>query len=173
MSVTSLATLASAQPAATGPDNAAAVSESTSGNATQNAAASAVQPTAAVAQPNQDRYRDGMVIWETPADARVPFLLRFNINTQLRYLNTQDSDETFTDHMGIERDVHTRNDITVNRAMFIFGGYVFDQRLRYSFTVWTSAGARRLLLPATLDGSSTRRWRLPPVTQAYRAAVPW
>ena len=29
-----------------------------------------------------------MVIWETPADAKVPFLLKFNINTQFRYLNT-------------------------------------------------------------------------------------
>src|SRR4029450_1866327 len=52
-------------------------------------------------QTNNERYRDGMVIWETDADARVPFLLKFNINTQLRYLNTQDSDETFTDHLGV------------------------------------------------------------------------
>ena len=78
-----------------------------------------------------------MVIWETPADAPVRFLLKFNINTQIRYLNTQNSDETFTDHLGVTREVHERNDITVNRAMFILGGYVFDQRLRYSFTVCT------------------------------------
>jgi hypothetical protein len=39
---------------------------------------------AAAPQATKDRYRDGMVIWETPADARVPFLLKFNINTQLR-----------------------------------------------------------------------------------------
>ena len=63
-----------------------------------------------------------MVIWEAPADASVPFLLKFNINTQLRYLNTQDSDQTFTDHLGVAHDVHSRNDITVNRAMFILGG---------------------------------------------------
>ena len=71
--------------------------------------------------------RDGIVIWETPEDAKVPFLLKFNVNTQLRYLNTLDSDETFTDHLGVARDVHTRNDITVNRAMFILGGYIFDK----------------------------------------------
>ena len=47
-----------------------------------------------------------MVIWETDADARVPF----------------------TDHLGGTREVHRRNDITVNRAMFILGGYVFDRR---------------------------------------------
>jgi hypothetical protein len=105
---------------------------------------------AATPQTNNERYRDGMVIWETPADARVPFLLKFNINTQLRYLNTQNSDETFTDHLGLSHDVHTRNDITVNRAMFILGGYVFDQRLRYSFTVWTSAGAASIVVASNI-----------------------
>ena len=85
-----------------------------------------------------------------PEDAKVPFLLKFNINTQLRYLNTQDSDETFTDHLGGDRDVHTRNDITVNRAMFILGGYVFDPRARYSFTVWTSAGAASIVVASNI-----------------------
>jgi hypothetical protein len=91
-----------------------------------------------------------MIIWETPPDAQVPFLLKFNINTQLRYLNTLDSDETFTDHLGVTRDVHRRNDITVNRAMFILGGYVFDQRARYSFTVWTSAGAASIIVASNI-----------------------
>ena len=80
----------------------------------------------------------------------MPFLLKFNINTQLRYLNTLDSDETFTDHLGVVREVHTRNDITVNRAMFILGGYIFDKRLRYSFTVWTSAGAASIVVAGNI-----------------------
>jgi hypothetical protein len=100
--------------------------------------------------PARERYRDGMVIWEAPADAKVPFLLKFNINTQIRYLNTQSSDETFTDHLGNVREVHTRNDITVNRAMFILGGYVFDPRARYSFTVWTSAGAASIIVASNI-----------------------
>ncbi len=104
----------------------------------------------AAPQPPDDRYKDGMVIWETPADAKVPFLLKFNINTQLRFLNTQDSVETFIDHLGVDHDVHTRNDITVNRAMFILGGYVFDRRARYSFTVWTSAGAASIIVASNI-----------------------
>ena len=116
-----------------------------SGGSGQAASASATAP-----QPGNERYRDGMVIWETPADASVPFLLKFNINTQLRYLNTQNSEETFTDHLGVSREVHTRNDITVNRAMFILGGYVFDQRARYSFTVWTSAGAASIVVASNI-----------------------
>jgi len=150
--LTSFATTASAQPVTAHPDSAVAVSEPAPDSATQNATASASgQPTSdTAAQPNDDRYKDGIVIWETPADVKVPFLLRFNINTQLRYLNTQDSDETFTDHLGVAHDVHTRNDITVNRAMFILGGYVFDPRLRYSFTVWTSAGAASIIVASNI-----------------------
>ena len=99
---------------------------------------------------SKDRFRDGMIIWETSERAKVPFLLKFNINTQLRYLNTQGSDESFTDHLGGTREVHTRNDITVNRAMFILGGYVFNPRARYSFTVWTSAGAASIVVASNI-----------------------
>ena len=108
------------------------------------------QAAAPAPQTITDRYQDGIVIWQTPDDARVPFLLNFNINTQLRYLNTQSSDEEFTDHLGVVREVHTRNDITVNRAMFILGGYIFDRRLRYSFTVWTSAGAASIVVASNI-----------------------
>ena len=71
-----------------------------------------------------------MVIWETREHAKVPFLLKFNVNTQVRYLNTLDSKGTFTDHLGVVSEVNTRNDITVNRSMFILGGYIFDKRVR-------------------------------------------
>jgi len=118
-------------------------SPSSSTSAEQSASAATTQTIA-------DRYRDGIVIWQTPDDARVPFLLNFNINTQLRYLNTQSSDEEFTDHLAVVREVHTRNDITVNRAMFILGGYIFDKKLRYSFTVWTSAGAASIVVASNI-----------------------
>ena len=80
----------------------------------------------------------------------MPFLLKFNVNTQLRYLNTQNSDDGFTDHLGVDHEVHTRNDITVNRAMFILGGYIFNPRARYSFTVWTSAGAASIVVAGNI-----------------------
>ena len=119
-------------------------------------AAFAQTPSATPAPASNDRYRDGMIIWETPADAAVPFLLKFNINSQIRYLNTLDSEETFTDHLGVTREVHRRHDITVNRAMFILGGYVFDQRARYSFTVWTSAGAASIVVAANIGWQFNR-----------------
>jgi hypothetical protein len=153
-SVTSLTitTAASAQdPAASPPEGTVAVAERAPENTENGTAGSAAQQGSGTATPsNDERYQDGIVIWKTPAEAKVPFLLQFNINTQLRYLNTQDSPETFTDHLGVTREVHVRNDITVNRAMFILGGYIFDQRLRYSFTVWTSAGAASIVVASNI-----------------------
>ena len=99
---------------------------------------------------NDDHYQDGIVIWKNPEDARVPFLLRFNVNTQVRYLNTLNSKDTFTDHLGVVREVHRRNDITVNRSMFILGGYMFSKKLQYSLTVWTSAGAASIVVAGNI-----------------------
>jgi hypothetical protein len=129
----------------------AAPSEATPAGAAPSTPSDASIPADEVERrPILERYQDGIVIWETPREARVPFMLRFNLNTQVRYLNTTDSEETFTDHLGAVREVNTRNDITVNRTMFILGGYIFDPRLRYSSTVWTSAGAASIVVAGTI-----------------------
>jgi hypothetical protein len=142
-----------------GPQSASAADASLGGT---NAASASLQPTDAAnagaqAAPfpvkqvkEEDRYRDGIIIWETGDDAKIPFLLKFNNNTQFRYLNTVSSKDTFTDHLGVVREVNKRNDLTVNRSMFILGGYVFDKRLRYSLTVWTSAGAASIVVAGNI-----------------------
>jgi hypothetical protein len=118
---------------------------------TSDAANASAQPAPVVSQQGtDDHYRDGIVIWENPEDSKVPFLLKFNVNTQIRYLNTQNSKETFTDHLGNVREVHSRNDITVNRTMFILGGYMFSKKLQYSMTVWTSAGAASIVVAGNI-----------------------
>jgi hypothetical protein len=101
-------------------------------------------------QSNFPRYRDGIIIGETPENAEVPFLLRLQGTTQVRYLNTVDSQDTFTDHLGKTYDVSKRNDITVNRSMMVFGGYIFDKRAQYSFTIWTSAGAASIVVAGNI-----------------------
>jgi hypothetical protein len=112
------------------------------GSASTPAAPASVLPSLT----DDDHYKDGMVIYQTREHAKVPFLLKFNVNTQVRYLNTLDSKGTFTDHLGVVTAVNTRNDITVNRSMFILSGYVFDKRAVYSVTVWTSAGAASIVV---------------------------
>ena len=109
-----------------------------------------VQPAPVKQQEKEDRYEDGIVIYQNSDDAKVPFLLRFNNNTQIRYLNTLNSRDTFTDHLGVVREVHNRNDITVNRSMFIFAGYMFSKKLQYSLTVWTSAGAASIVVAGNI-----------------------
>jgi hypothetical protein len=115
-----------------------------------SAGSAPVQTASVEKQEKPDRYQDGIVIWENPEDAKVPFMLRLNNNTQIRYLNTTDSADTFTDHLGVVRDVHNRNDITVNRSMFILAGYMFDPKLQYSLTVWTSAGAASIVVAGNI-----------------------
>src|SRR5215467_1145544 len=132
-----------------------AISFATSANAQAPAQAASPDPAAQPAsssaqQTNSGRYKDGIVIWQTPDDAEVPFLLKLNNNTQIRYLNTLSSDLTFTDHLGNVLDVKRRNDITVNRSMFILGGYIFDKRVIYSLTVWTSAGAASIVVAGNI-----------------------
>lgn len=108
-------------------------------------------------QATDDRYQDGIIIWKTSDDAPVPFLMRFNNNTQVRFLNTQSSDGTFTDHLGVVREVNRRNDITVNRAMFILGGYIWDKRLKYSLTVWTSAGSNSIVVAGNIGWQFSKK----------------
>jgi len=108
---------------------------------------------------NSGRYNEGIVIWQTE-DNTVPFLLRMNDNTQVRYLNSLNARETFTDHLGNVFPFARRNDITVNRSMFIFGGYIFDKRVIYSLTVWTSAGAASIVVAGNIGWQFNKHFAL-------------
>lgn len=124
------------------------------------AATGATEPDDSITQKLAERYRDGIVIWETEPDAKVPFLLKFNLDTQIRYLNTTSADDTFTDHLGVVRDVNKRNDITVNRSMTTFSGYVFDPRLRYNARVWTAAGAASIVVAGNIGWQFNKAFTL-------------
>jgi len=128
--------------------------------ATNSDDASTQPPPAQDDQPKGGFYNDGMILWQTSDDAKVPFLLRFTNNTQVRYLNTLSSNDTFTDHLGVVREVHKRNDITVNRSMFVLNGYVFDKRLLYNLTVWTSAGAASIVVAGNIGWRFNKRLTL-------------
>src|SRR4051812_8136546 len=43
---------------------------------------------ASAGTPRPDRYQDGIVIWQTPDTEKFPFLVKYNQDIQLRYLNT-------------------------------------------------------------------------------------
>src|SRR3954468_20019812 len=55
----------------------------------------------------------------------------------LRYINQNDSNGVFTDHLGTVRPVDTRQDIGSHRVIVWFKGWMGDPRLTYAITLWT------------------------------------
>jgi len=54
-----------------------------------------------------------------------------------RYLNQNDDDQKFTDHLGRERTVDPRNDLFSHRIMVFLKGWMVDPKLVYTITLWT------------------------------------
>lgn len=55
----------------------------------------------------------------------------------LRYMNQGPADQTFTDHLGRERPVDTRQDIYSHRILVWLNGWVADPKLVYTIAFWT------------------------------------
>jgi hypothetical protein len=55
----------------------------------------------------------------------------------VRYMDQNDSDKVFTDHLGNVRPVDTRNDIYGHRVMVFFKGWLVDPKLVYNIFLWT------------------------------------
>lgn len=84
------------------------------------------------------RYDGGFVLVESRDPQAVPFKLVVSNFAQMRYTNTQLDSHTFVDHLGVVRQVDPRNDISYNRDLLNFSGYVFDPRMKYSVVIWAS-----------------------------------
>lgn len=83
-------------------------------------------------------YDKGFVLMESSDPERIPFRLVFGNFAQVRYTNTQLDSLTFVDHLGGDRPVNPRNDISFNRDLFAFTGFVFDPKLQYNIIIWSS-----------------------------------
>ena len=55
----------------------------------------------------------------------------------IRYLNQNDDDEVFTDHLGNERTIDLRNDIFAHRVIVFLNGWLASPKLRYILFLWT------------------------------------
>lgn len=64
---------------------------------------------------------------------------RLNISMYglFRYLNQTPGEQTFTDHLGRTRTVAARNDLNWHRSFVWLSGFFYDQRLRYTISVWS------------------------------------
>jgi hypothetical protein len=93
-------------------------------------------------------YDKGFVIVPTRDPEHFPFRLKLNHVSQFKYSNTMAVNETFTDHLGRQRDVLRRNDIQLTRDVFYFSGFAFDTRLDFNVLIYTSSAT----LSATAAG---------------------
>ncbi|MFO0815754.1 MAG: hypothetical protein U0796_21250 [Gemmatales bacterium] len=92
-------------------------------------------------------YDKGFVLMESSDPERIPFRLVFNNFAQVRYTNTQLDSLTFVDHLGGVRPVDPRNDISFNRDLFSFTGFVFDPKLKYNIIIWSSGSLASVVGP--------------------------
>lgn len=68
-----------------------------------------------------------------------------------RYLNQLPGEQTFTDNLGREHPVKTRNDLNWHRTMVWFTGHFWSDRLRYNITLWSLGSTQQTLLFGNLQ----------------------
>lgn len=63
--------------------------------------------------------------------------LAFGVNGYVRYLNQGGLKQHYTDSFGRTFQIDKRQDVQLNRLQLQFRGWLFDERLRYTFYAWT------------------------------------
>ncbi len=62
--------------------------------------------------------------------------LAISAYAMFRYMNQNDKDQVFTDHLGNQRPVDPRNDFYSHRVMVFLKGWMVDPKLVYTITLW-------------------------------------
>jgi len=68
-----------------------------------------------------------------------------------RYINQLPAGQTFTDHLGRERDVKPRNDLNWHRTMVWLTGFFYVPQFRYNITLWSLPTTQQTLLFGNLQ----------------------
>jgi hypothetical protein len=63
-----------------------------------------------------------------------------------RYMNQMPGSQTFTDHLGRERDVKARNDLNWHRTFVWLTGFFWDPKFRYNISLWSLPTTQQTLL---------------------------
>jgi hypothetical protein len=102
-------------------------------------------------QPSQfgaPHYKQGFVLVSPLDPERTPYRLKLNHVSQFKYTNSLAVNDTYTDHLGREKEVQKRHDIQLTRDVFYFSGFVFDPNLDFNILIYTSTAT----LTATAAG---------------------
>lgn len=68
-----------------------------------------------------------------------------------RYINQMPAGQTFTDHLGRQRTINTRNDLNWHRTMIWLTGFFYTPKFRYNITGWSLASTQQTLLFGNLQ----------------------
>jgi hypothetical protein len=87
----------------------------------------------------EPHYNDGFVLVPSVDPERQPFRLKLKGVQQFKYTNSLFVNDTYTDHLGVERDVIKRHDIQLTRSVFYFSGYAFSPKLDFNILIFFSS----------------------------------
>jgi len=102
----------------------------------------------------EPHYDDGVVLLPTLDPIKSPFRLKLKHVTQAKYINGLAVKDTYTDHLGVERDVFKRQDIQLTREVFYFSGFMFSPKLDFNILIFFSSAT----LVATAAGYAGYRF---------------
>lgn len=85
--------------------------------------------------------------------------LNFSLYAMARYLNQMPGEQTWTDHLGRERQAVGRNDFYFHRAMLWFSGFVGTPKLSYVVTVWTIMPTQQTLVYGNIQYRFNRHFK--------------
>ncbi len=77
-----------------------------------------------------------------------------------RYVNQLPADQSFTDHLGRQFKIDTRNDLEWHRIMVHFRGYAYTPKLTYVLTVWNVLSTLDMYIIGSLNYSFHRSFNL-------------
>jgi hypothetical protein len=74
-----------------------------------------------------------------------------------RYINQLPASETYRDHLGNLRDIHTRNDLQLHRILASFKGWVYLPKFSYVVTMWTVNATQQVAIVGNLQYSFAKQ----------------
>jgi hypothetical protein len=105
----------------------------------------------AVAQAKEQSYRNEISGELTPGKGFDLFKskrgsLNISFYGLFRYVNQLPANQTYTDHLGRERDVKSNNMINWHRTFVWLTGHFYDPRFRYNISLWSLPTTQQTLL---------------------------
>ena len=131
----------------------------------QSAQTGGVMPdTSAAADPKKQDIAAQMTGWGSFAPGKGFTVAKTDVGelnisafAQLRYIS-QYADDTWEDRNGNVKPYDERQDITLNKTLLWFTGWLADPRLRYNLSVWASQGLQGLNGNIQVTGSLSYRF---------------